>query len=104
MRDLEDIINIRNGVIHGIGWSNEGFTMAQTHRPDRSIKINRKKNPDHRPEQDPWVPVDYDRELLIGAGRRAMQISGFIQVRKTHWPSREEIAKQLTERPGFPSL
>ena len=77
---------VRAGVIHGLGWSNDGFTMARTHRPDRSIKVNRKKNPGHRPELDPWVGVDYDRELLLGAGRRAIQISGFPQSRHMGWP------------------
>lgn len=62
-------------LFHGIGWS-EG-DRARTHRPDRAYK------PDV--EQD-WLTVDYDRELLIGAGRRANEISGFIQAEASRWP------------------
>ena len=75
MRDAASIVALRNGVVHGIGWS-EG-DRARTHRPDRAYK------PDV--EQD-WLTVDYDRELLIGAGRRANEISGFIQAEASRWP------------------
>jgi hypothetical protein len=74
MRDAPRINDIRNGLVHGIGWSDGD--LARTQRPDRSVK------PDLGHD---WLVEDYTRELLIGAGRRAHAIGGFIQVEVMRW-------------------
>lgn len=70
MADALEIIEIRNGVIHGVGFPDETETMFSTVRPDRSTKGAK---PGRR-------IVHYDRPLLIGAGLRANAIGGFLQV------------------------
>lgn len=79
MTDAGHIVELRHGVIHGIGWPDTSETRWQTKRPTRGAKSQAGES---------WTTVDYDRGLLIGAGRRAAAISGFIQTRAASWPDR----------------
>lgn len=82
------IVELRNGVVHGIGWPNREGTAWLSERPDRRVKAV--------DEQQPWINVVYSRDLLIGAGLRATRISGFFQSHISTWP----VLNQLLVDPG----
>jgi len=92
METAKQIIEFRNGVIHGIGWPNDENTAWLSERPDR-----RAKQPIE--EKTPWVNVVYSRELLIGAALKAKWIGGFLQSESSEWPT----VNQLLVDPGPPA-
>jgi hypothetical protein len=74
-----EIVEIRNGVVHGIHLPNADETMWQSQRLPRSRAAI--------PGEKDFLAVDYNRELLLGAGLHAKDIGGFIQVNTSRWPN-----------------
>ena len=69
------IFELRNGVVHGF-WdaSLDGVPLQRI----STARVNRTTGE--------WIPTEFDRDYLVGAGDRALRIWGFIQSRSGRWP------------------
>lgn len=76
LRIAEEVLEVRNAVVHGVLLPNADGTELESQRPD----VKQRKDPHHE-----WKRVRLSRVSLLEAEKRAEEVSGLLQANLMRW-------------------